>query len=368
MHETETTIDRSGVQAVENSFSTKIGHNSGTRWIALSVETRNHPIVGCGQPVKPADVSRGAWSRFEAWVDLICEASWRRRQVVNKGRTILLERGELMGARTWLAQRWNWSEKTVRVFLEKLEHAFMVSEVQPKPGQQNGPQRGHAPGRPEGQRRHNFVKVISICNYDIYQTANELHQLMEGQQNVAPQAPPVVQPQGQQRASEGPEQYKVYKDIDPPTNAGARETANPKNWGYSAALDAEERRAQQDVAWCVDGTIAVMNGFEAELARSFPRVNVTAGLAAVAGEQGPAKDRTSAKTLKLAILRRFGYMEQDESGRDRRAAARQGAASGSRQPWETSSWHERQAQKAKRITDALTRTARELGYEERVPA
>jgi hypothetical protein len=147
------------------------------RWIAISTDMRYHPLVGCGQAVKPDNPSRGAWSRYEAWQDLICEAAWKQRQVLNKGRMIWLERGQLMAARSWLARRWNWSEKQVRGFLLKLENEAMVEL-------QNDQQ--------EGQQKHNTINVVSICNYDIYQTAREIKKLLEGQQK------------GQLAASEGP--------------------------------------------------------------------------------------------------------------------------------------------------------------------
>ena len=175
-------------------MSACIGHNGGPeldgfsvaavsssrRWVAISTDQRFHPLVGCGQPVKPADSSRGAWSRYEAWQDLICEAAWRRKQVSNKGEIIWLERGELMGARSWLAKRWNWSEKQVRTFLERLEaESMMVLKPVQREGQQNG-------------RKQNLANVITICNYEFYQTKRDLSFHLEGQQN------------GQRGASEGP--------------------------------------------------------------------------------------------------------------------------------------------------------------------
>ena len=185
-----------------------IGHNGGpafsgyddtpsvSRWIAISTDMRFHHLVGCGQPVKPADPSRGAWSRYEAWQDLICEAAWKNRQVLNKGRTILLERGQLLAARNWLAMRWNWTEKQVRGWLLKLEEASMVDMKS---------------GKQEGQQKQNTVTVLSVCNYDIYQTARELQKLMKGQQKDK-QRSTEGPAEGQQAASEGPDLIPRNKD------------------------------------------------------------------------------------------------------------------------------------------------------------
>ena len=363
-----------------------MGDNSGLRWISLSVDARFHPLIGCGRSVRPADETKDAWSRFEAWIDLICEASWKQREVVNKGKTILLERGELMAARGWLAARWNWTEKQVRCFIERLETEFMV-RTEEKADQQEGQQDVLNLVRQKGQQKRNLTKVLSICNYDLYQTARELNALLKGQRkdqeegqqkgqrgaseeqkkgqqmghfSVQPvnevtsekssayrevngiKGQPMGQRQGQQEPKKGPDSYQdIYTNT--PGNARVRKVENPKHWGYNASFDAEERKAQHDVAWAEDGNLMVMNGFEAELLRDFPRVNLTAGLAAATGDQLPSKDRSTAKQVKAAIIRRFGFMEQDESGKDRRAAARQAAASpptarasvaSSREPWQ----------------------------------
>jgi hypothetical protein len=144
-----------------------IGHNSGVNpgnWIAVSRDMRDHPIVGMGQPVQPANPERGSYSRYEAWQDLLMEAQWKPFEVLNRGKTVTLKRGQLMAARSWLATRWNWSEKTVRVFITRLEEEFMVrSETLPSKGQMKG----------------RFSNILTVCNYDIYQTVYELMKLSE---------------------------------------------------------------------------------------------------------------------------------------------------------------------------------------------
>lgn len=196
----------------------QIGHNSGGaadleyanpgNWIALSRDVREHPIVGAGQPVKPHDPSRGAWSRMEAWIDLCCLAQWKPSRINNKGEVMTLDVGQLMGARDFLAPRWNWSEKTVRGYLDRLEAEGMISrgrQVEPEKGQQ------------KGQQRANKCTIITIENYSRYQILSD--QITAAlRQMKGPAA-------GQQGASEGPAKghnltsKHLNKDL-PPTPKG----------------------------------------------------------------------------------------------------------------------------------------------------
>jgi hypothetical protein len=185
-----------------------IGHNSQSipgDWIAVSRDMRHHPIVGMGNPVKPEDTSRGSYSKYEAWQDLLMEARWKPFDTINKGKVVTLRRGQLMAARAWLARRWNWSEKTVRIFLAKLESEFMVRNEQ---------------GQSKGQRSGHYANVLTICNYDIYQTATELEELTKGQsygQSRASQGPI----KGQSGANQGPHKNKETNKQD--TTQGGRE-------------------------------------------------------------------------------------------------------------------------------------------------
>ncbi len=168
-----------------------IGHNSGRmngNWIAVSRDMRDHPIVGMGQPVQPADPERGSYSRYEAWQDLLMEAQYKPFEVLNKGKLVTLQRGQLMAARAWLARRWNWSEKTVRIFLQRLETEFMLRSEQ---------------SSMRGQRAGHYNNILTICNYDLYQTVYELMQLSEAEERASqgPEERPEVGPE------EGPEVF-----------------------------------------------------------------------------------------------------------------------------------------------------------------
>ena len=109
-----------------------------SNYVRISRELEDHPIVGFGQPVPPADPHRGSYSRAEAWIFLVFHARWQTAEVNNRGKVITLERGELLGARAWLARVWNWTEKQVRGFLDRLEADMMIDR---KKGQSKGQSR-----------------------------------------------------------------------------------------------------------------------------------------------------------------------------------------------------------------------------------
>lgn len=153
-------------------------------WIAISREVREHPIVGAGQPVKPDDPRKGSYSRMEAWFDLLCLAQFKPSRISNRGDVMTLDVGQLMGARSYLAMRWNWTEKTVRGFLATLEDDGMISFGSPQINELEGQQRA--------SNKINKANVITICNYSRYQLMSEaIEKFIEDKK-------------GQQRASGGP--------------------------------------------------------------------------------------------------------------------------------------------------------------------
>ena len=127
-------------------------HNG--NWFAVSRMVFDHMVVGAGQPVKPADPRRGSYSRLEAWLWLIANAAYEQSKIMNKGREMTLNPGQLMGAYSHLSTTWNWTPETVRYFLSSLERAVMLYR-------ENSKQKGNG--------NHNQCQVISVCNYERYQ-------------------------------------------------------------------------------------------------------------------------------------------------------------------------------------------------------
>lgn len=141
----------------------QIGDNGGPEFdwrdyggfIVEARDSRDHAIIGYGKQVKPCDPERGfCFSVNEAWRDLLHECRFRDGYVMNGGRKMLIERGSLVGAVSWLANRWNWTPKTVRGFLEKLENDGMIERVQP--------------GLEQGQQKGKQAQVLRVCNYSLF--------------------------------------------------------------------------------------------------------------------------------------------------------------------------------------------------------
>ena len=101
----------------------------------------DHDFVGFG--------SEGRYSHSEAWIDLIQMASFKPRAVTVRNKAYTLDRGQLVASERFLAQRWNWTRKKLRVFMQKLGAKEMV-----KKGPSQGPN----------------ICVITICNYEKFQT------------------------------------------------------------------------------------------------------------------------------------------------------------------------------------------------------
>lgn len=163
-------------------------------WVKTYRSVRDNPIVGF---LSEDGTARSVICETMAWIDLTMEAAWKDKIVNNKGRVVLIERGQLIGARDWLAKRWGWTVKKVRYFMEKLARHGMIQVAQPRPASVGMPAEMGPAKRPA---KGNAINVVTICNYSIYQAASEIAVLMDGQQK------------GQLGASEGPESKKVRRE------------------------------------------------------------------------------------------------------------------------------------------------------------
>lgn len=149
-----------------------------TNWFAVSRALFEHPIVGAAKPVCPADPNRGAHSYFEAWLDIVSLARHSPSRINNRGTVMLLQRAQLMAGRAFLSRRWNWSEKTVRTFLDRLEREDMIRRDTQ---------------RAQGQHKGNQNAILTVLNYDRFQSSARV------------QGPAKWPPTGQHGASGGPE-------------------------------------------------------------------------------------------------------------------------------------------------------------------
>jgi hypothetical protein len=151
-----------------------IGHNGAPTfeggWVAIARSMRNHPLVGFHLFAKPCDPARGALQPALAFIDLLMECRYEGGFVMNGGRKMEVKRGQLIGAVSWLANRWNWTPMAVRVWLDKLEADAMISR--------------HIPGASNHNKHVGKVAtVITLCNYDQYQARPTDTQQTEQQTN-----------------------------------------------------------------------------------------------------------------------------------------------------------------------------------------
>jgi hypothetical protein len=220
-----------------------------TGYVRISREIADHPIVGFGQPVKPADPERGSYSRGEAWLFLVFQARWKTAEVSNRGKVIVLERGELLGARAWLAKVWNWNENTVRGFLDKLEVEMMID----RKSHQSNPQSGN---QTNGQKIAHFTNVLIIRNYSIYQHAIERFCEEKDQSEASDFTRPSTI-----KTTNHPPHIKEGKEKIRSTTLGGL------NLGLAPLRNSAQSQApeeQQDLFW--DGeTVKVCNGARAPL-------------------------------------------------------------------------------------------------------
>jgi DNA replication protein DnaD len=121
------------------------------------------------------------FDRARAWIDLLLIANHKTSTVRKRGIKITIERGQVGWSERQLSDRWGWSRGKVRRFLDELE-------VEQQIEQQNGPQ------------NINVTSLITITNYDIYQT--------DGPQN-GPQNGPQTVPQTDRKQYHGEECKEV---------------------------------------------------------------------------------------------------------------------------------------------------------------
>jgi hypothetical protein len=305
---------------------TGIGHNGAPLsegWIARHRAVRDHWLVGHGLHVKPADPTRKRCStQGEAWEDLCMECRYSDGTVMNGGRKMELRRGELIGAVSWLGARWNWTPKTVRRFLDQLEADGMI-ELK-SPGVQNGTQKGKQ------------STVITVCNYELYQSMRG-YDGQAKEQATGEQRASTGQAEGTQGARKGQAEGNIYKEEQ--RNKGTREPESA--WGKRERTEAEIAEADRIAAEAYaegqrikgasvaksarsavvttgeldgsrgiafqDGKLAIVNGTAAMFAEEFPGLDILA----VCNKAGPEIARQSYPTYEFAcsVVRKWAQIQ-----------------------------------------------------------
>lgn len=133
-----------------------VGDENKARWFRTSVEIFEHPTLNFGP-----------YDRRSAWQWLIANAAWKTREINHKGVATVLQRGQVIIGRAFLAKTWGWTEQKVRTFVHRLCEDGML-EI----NQSNG----------------HFANIATICNYDKYQTPQP-ERGRSGNQSVTSQQP-----------------------------------------------------------------------------------------------------------------------------------------------------------------------------------
>jgi len=238
---------------------TDFGHNGGPPldgadnpfgrdgFIALARTLRDHPVVGVGKVVKPSDPARGfVYSRGEAWIDLIMECRYQDGTVMNRGRKMEIKPGQLLGAVSWLAHRWNWSPMGVRWFLNTLEKEGMIERPKPRIADTdlttelpNGTYATSKHKKKGNKHPGNQVSVLTICKYALYQLSQRVSQQPQQQAN------------NKHATSEQQESNKGTKEQEDSVPNGTGAASAPSLGGPSvpSVQSAVPERSIRDIVW-----------------------------------------------------------------------------------------------------------------------
>lgn len=95
------------------------------------------------------------FTRGQAWVDLLMLANHKPGTIRKQGIRIDLDRADVGWSEVELAERWKWSRGKVRRFLDELKTDHMITRKT---------------GQAEGEKQDKRKFVITIVNYDKYQS------------------------------------------------------------------------------------------------------------------------------------------------------------------------------------------------------
>lgn len=127
-----------------------------------------HPLLEEGMP----------YSRREAWIWLIAEASYKPRRVLIAGKMHDVQRGELVVSTRYLATAWRWNHSAVRRFLDALKATQQRHTSDTANDTADGPMIDTQSGT--------GITRITICNYDRYQPNSKLTDTPSGAAKDAP--------------------------------------------------------------------------------------------------------------------------------------------------------------------------------------
>lgn len=135
------------------------------------------------------------YSRSEAWLDLIQMAGFEDSKYILNNRAIEVQRGEIVASRRFLENRWLWGSTKVTNFLDYLKKEGMIN-----------------------QRQTNGQTIITLCNYDTYntrQTSDDVENKPATNHRQTRGKPPTNQNKEYKESKEGKESKEYIPPISP---------------------------------------------------------------------------------------------------------------------------------------------------------
>ena len=139
----------------------------------------------------PLNLRRG-FTKYEAFKDLIKLANHEFRTVAFEGQSVVVARGQCITSQSKLAIRWKWSIAKVHRFLNNMKKNHEVDFI--------------------GKSK---CTLITICNYDIYQSSEELNRNSDEKQMKS-----------KRKVSENKQELKEFKKLKKKSIGGKK-----KNYG-----------------------------------------------------------------------------------------------------------------------------------------
>lgn len=140
-------------------------------WIAMCNDVIHHEVVGPKvKTPRASDPSITVWQPFAVWFWMLTETAHKPRTRVLKGYPIKLDRGQVAVSERYIAQMANWSRKSVRAFLERLQRFDMIAAAHVS---RDGQMLLDFSGTKKGPSKGPTITIVTICNYDRYQTPSK---------------------------------------------------------------------------------------------------------------------------------------------------------------------------------------------------
>lgn len=160
------------------------------------------------------------YSRSEAWLDLIQMARFEDSNLILNNRAIEVQRGEIAASRRLLENRWSWGSTKVINFLDYLRKNGMIN-----------------------QRQTNGQTIITLCNYDTYntlQTSDDSENKPPTNQRQTRGKPPTNQNKEYKESKEGKE---IKENIPPISPEGEIEIPFDENFETSCKPQGEKEKS-----------------------------------------------------------------------------------------------------------------------------